>query len=258
MRRSVSTPVVRRLDELPYLGATRRSLLRALGVETPEQLLALSDEEIGGISYLGVKNADKLRRMVKGELPIPPLRRPRAETVAGASGSSGSTDAAQEAAPGDSRPISPTASAAPLQPETDALEQGTGANGQVGTEAAVEPESPERRAAALDYAAAIAVRRGQMPEAVTALTDAIRASAVSCRLERQTTRLLETLETVAARQDRLPDRNRRRAALLLNRAHGALRRATVRQRFSPKQQRALADRLAQRCDRLEKLVAKGE
>src|SRR5205814_5506871 len=84
----------------------------------------------------------------------------------------------------------------------------------------------------------------------------IRDTAVTDRLTRQITRLLETAERLAERQGELADKMKRRAAVLLGRAHAELEKATGRRRCGPKAQAQLAERLRERRQRLEKLLEK--
>jgi hypothetical protein len=296
MDEPVVPPAEDELATLPYLGATRRAMLRERGIADRAALRAMPEEELAQIGFMGRANARRLHQILDGVTPEPVVRQRRSPAGGSAAAEPAAeparrrrtrrtpveeTDADAAGAPSPAAAETPSpaprrrrraitappeeAVAAPGRSDGRATGPGEALAGRMNgdTLATAKPAAAADRTAgdgtaeeSVDYDLAIAARREQLPAAVAQLTEAIRNASVAPALARQTTRLLEAADRLAGRQAELSNKRKRRAAILLSGAYTALRDAASGRQFSCKQQSDLADRLRRRRRRLERLLDK--
>ena len=252
------TPTENPFAGLPYLGATRAARLQELGIRDRDALRALPEEELAKVGFMGLTNARRIHEALDGA-EVKPRGRARRRAAAAPPPAEEAPAARRGRRPrqaidvgGDGASVNAAIrSAIPVELEPVTVVSAT----TTGVEQ-VEGAAPSPDGA--DFAAAIAVRQAELPEAVDALVNAIRDAALAPAFRKQTARFLQTAAQLEERQPHLSESQRRRAANLMNRAQADLRDALNRRRFSCEEQRDLAAQLRRRRRRLEALLTSGD
>src|SRR5438874_1208284 len=73
----VVSPTADELETLPYLGATRRAMLRDRGIADRAALRAMPEEDLAQIGFMGRANARRLHQILDGVAPEPVVRQRR-------------------------------------------------------------------------------------------------------------------------------------------------------------------------------------
>jgi hypothetical protein len=282
------------LSQIPGLGPVRRQALAEVGIEDLQGLLRMKLEELAAVRGVGIWQARRIREFLRqrgilveaeesGVLTVHSHSPAEAEAVAVAAAVLEEqaaheaqveaevemlADAVQEA---EARQVrggnEPEAPARLIMPETAPEDNGKKSRSgkrkdapEPAAEAEQHPvEAGEPAAEAPELSVAqVRAQRERLPETAVALMEAIRAAAVSRRLTRQLTLFLIVAGEFTAEGRKVSPEQLARTRGAMEDVERELQRAVERERFSPRDQQDLADRIRKHRKALEKLLARVE